>query len=73
MDSDYQLRPLTGMDYIHSLLIDNPDLYYVFPNGRSALIYLPDRNRLFTVHHDFTWMTDDEIHTFLFHLKRGIL
>lgn len=71
MDEWNPFTPLTEYDYIHSMLIDNPDTFYIAAGRQQAFVYLPWRG-MFIVQRDFSQMSNDEVDTFLFHLKRGI-
>lgn len=71
MLEEYQPQPLTEYDYIFSMLVDNPDIFYLTPGRQLAFVYLPSRG-MFMIRHDFSCMSNPEVDTFLFHLKRGL-
>jgi hypothetical protein len=64
-------RALTGIDYIHSMLMDNPDMFYITQGRQLVYVYLPEKG-MCSVYHDFSGMTNEQVDSYLFYLKRGI-
>lgn len=58
-------RPaLTSEDYLLSLMIDNPDIYYIAPGRQMAYFYLPYKG-LVRMYADFENMTAEQSAEFI--------
>jgi len=57
----------TGVDYIYSLLLDNPTEFYITPDEQVVFIFLQGRG-LVRILHDFKGWDDDKINHFIHHI-----
>jgi hypothetical protein len=58
-----------SIDYVMGMLLEIPEMYYIIPDRWLAYIYVIGRG-IVALHHDFTFMTEEETDLFVYHLRR---
>jgi hypothetical protein len=62
---------LTVQDYIYSMLVETPNMYFRVPGSNYLYIYVIGVGMVL-IRHDFRGMTEEEIQQFIHHVRKTL-
>lgn len=68
---DPESHIFNGLDYILSMLLEIPQMYFVAPEGTYAYVYVWPRG-IIRLHHDFHVMSQENVDLFIYLVRKDL-